>query len=417
MCQDPANHATDCQRTGACNGKVEVSSPDILETIKARIDELSPDLRKLSLDLHANPELGFEEKHAHDILTNYVEKHGFTVTRHYKLETAWRATYTHGTGGITLGINSEMDALPNIGHACGHNLIAVSGCNGTRYQSSEEEGGGKALLLEKGAYEGIDVCVMTHPISGPPSSALIISSLARQSLDVEYHGKPAHAGNAPWEGKNALDAAVLAYTNVGLLRQQLKPDHRVHGIIKGNGVTDLYCFAVIPDYAKMEWLIRAPTAADVESATERIRGCLEAAAIATGCRAEFTVPNPAYKELRHNETLAKAFDTLYSHHFKFGDTLWVPTPSGASTDFGNVSFEIPSVHPMYAIPTKSGETNHTAGFTDATKTEEAHVLTMNTCKALAAVGVRVLSDREFYREVREAFEKDRKSRTVLRTRS
>ncbi|KAI0092136.1 hypothetical protein BDY19DRAFT_581359 [Irpex rosettiformis] len=394
--------------------------PDILEIIEAKIDELSSDLRELSLSIHENPELGFEERHAHDILTGYIEKHGFDVTRHYKLETAWRATYTHGTGGLTLGINSEMDALPNIGHACGHNLIAVSGiamaCSVKavmeKYDVSgtiillgtpaEEAGGGKALLLEKGAYEGIDVCVMTHPVSGPPSSAILISSLARSSLDVTYNGKPAHAGNAPWEGKNALDAAVLAYTNVSLLRQQLKPDHRVHGIIKG----DNWVVNVIPDNAKMEWLIRAPTAAEVESATERIRNCLEAAAIATGCRATFTVPDPAYKELRNNEPLAKAFDDVYSNQYKFGPTMWIPTPSGASTDFGNVSFEIPSVHPMFAIPTDPGQTNHTAGFTRASSTSEAHTLALNTCKALACVGMRVLMDEGFYREVRKSFEKD-----------
>ncbi|KAF7800224.1 hypothetical protein EIP86_011471 [Pleurotus ostreatoroseus] len=219
--------------------------------IESSIDKLSEELRGLSLDIAAHPELRFEEHHAHDVLTDFVEKQGFEVTRHYLLPTAWVARYTNGSGGRTIGVNSEMDALPGVGHACGHNLIAIAGvavaCAIKRVLQErnthgsvvllgtpgEEGGGGKVILLDKGAYEGMDVCLMCHPAPGPPVTASLSSCLAVQRVQAEYKGHTAHAALAPWEGQNALDAAVSAYTNISMLRQQLKPTYRVHGVFEG----------------------------------------------------------------------------------------------------------------------------------------------------------------------------------------
>jgi len=200
---DVAALANSIHRTTGRN----VYKPEILDAIDASIDSFSDDLRGLSLDIHDHPELKFEEIHAHDALTSFMSKHGFNVTPHYHLPTAWMATYTHGDGGQrTIGINSEMDALPGIGHACGHNLIGMAGVAvacaiKTVMQKfaipgkivllgtpGEEGGFGKDILLDHGAYSEMDACLMCHPAPGPHSSISLSSSLALLRLQVEYFG-------------------------------------------------------------------------------------------------------------------------------------------------------------------------------------------------------------------------------------
>ncbi|KAG6855820.1 hypothetical protein H0H87_010582 [Tephrocybe sp. NHM501043] len=232
-------------------GVSDLYRPDILQNIEETLKELDDELRELSLDIHAHPEIRFEERYAHDLLTKFMAKHGFEVTKHYHLETAWRASFTNGEGGRTIGVNSEMDALPGVGHACGHNLIAISGVGVSiaiknaleKFNISgkvellgtpaEEGGSGKIILLEKGAYKDMSACLMCHPAPGPVGSVSLTSCLALERITVEYFGHTAHAALSPWEGKNALDAAVLGYNNISALRQQLLPTHRVHGIIEG----------------------------------------------------------------------------------------------------------------------------------------------------------------------------------------
>ncbi|KAG6845453.1 hypothetical protein H0H93_016088, partial [Arthromyces matolae] len=202
-----------------------------------------------------HPELAFEEHHAHDVMSTFMERHGFRVTRHYGgLETAWRADWTFGHGGRVIGVNSEMDALPGIGHACGHNLIGMSGIGvaiaikaameahhiagkvvllGT---PAEEAGGGKIILLKNGAYKDMDgtdqplrpmlTIIRSHPGPGPAHISTDGPLTAAQLILVEFKGRTAHAAAAPWEGINALDAAVAAYTSISYLRQQLHPEIR-----------------------------------------------------------------------------------------------------------------------------------------------------------------------------------------------
>lgn len=388
---------------------------EIRHTIESVIDTLDSSLRCLSLQIHDHPELMFEEIFAHNLLSDYMESHGFTVTRHYLgLKTAWRAEYTHGNGGRTLGINSEMDALPVIGHACGHNLIAISGVGVALAVKSalethnvpgtvvllgtpaEEGGGGKIILLERGAYKGMDACLMCHPSPGPELTSYVVSSLAMQSIDAEFFGQSAHAGDAPWEGANALDAAFLAYSSVSVLRQQIKPDHRVHGVINGSE----RAANVIPDYAKMRWYVRAPTRDELARLAERVCACFEGAALATSCRLKIT-NSTTYYDLRQNSILAGAF----AHAMSYESGMSVGQyPSGASTDFGNVSYALPSLHPAFAIPTLPHGGNHSPAFTDSARTTEAHKACMITTKALACTGFRVLEDGVFFKRVREAFE-------------
>jgi len=392
--------------------------PDIYETISRTVSNLSQELRLLSLDIHGHPELGFQEKHAHDVLTAFMEQHSWDVKRHYHLDTAWVATSSHGNGGRVLGVNSEMDALPGVGHACGHNLIAIAGVAvslavkaaliehdipgkvvllGT---PAEEGGQGKVILLEKGAYKEMDACVMCHPAPGPEHGASLSSSLALQRISVEYRGHSAHAALSPWQGQNALDAAVAAYTNVSLLRQQVKPSHRIHGVFEGKD----WAANVIPDNAKMLWYVRAPTVAEVREADPRVRACFQASALATGCGVEISGMQPPMHDLRQNKALADTFARV--HRSKTGPVDYEWGISSASTDFGNITYALPSIHPGFSIPTEPNGGNHTPAFTSAAATLEAHQACLDVCKALALTGLRVIEDDQFYAEMRATFEED-----------
>ncbi|TFY78609.1 hypothetical protein EWM64_g5402, partial [Hericium alpestre] len=325
---------------------VNCLQPGVIKTIEEKLDELDPELRELSLKIHDHPELAFEE--SNEALPRSRD--------------AWRAEASHGHGGRVLGVNSEMDALPGIGHACGHNLIAVAGVGvavaikealkahdiaGTVVllgTPAEETGAGKQILLDRGGYKDMDACVMCHPSSGGGGLSTsdgfsVGSSLAMQSIDVEYFGHTAHAAAAPWEGINALDAAFLAYSSISVLRQQMKPDHRVQGTVSGKN----WAANVIPDYAKMTWIVRAPTWDEVDVLRTRVVNCLQAAALSTGCKATIT-PGDQYRDLRQNSALAEDFAST-SQHYGIPTQLAAGFP--ASTDFGNVTYACPALHPAY----------------------------------------------------------------------
>ncbi|KAH8116555.1 hypothetical protein DFH11DRAFT_1218867 [Phellopilus nigrolimitatus] len=413
--------------------------PEVMETIDKGISSLDANLRDLSLKIHDHPELAFHETYAHDTLTAFMHLHGFKITPHYTgLQTAWKAEWSFGKGGRTLGINSEMDALPGIGHgyvdetrdmclsdmlsylifvSCGHNLIAISGVGVAlavkaameMYKISgkivllgtpaEEGGGGKVLLIKNGAYKDMDLCIMCHPAPGPKHSVSTMKSLAIQPLVVEYFGHSAHAAAFPWEGQNALDAAVLAYTNISVLRQQMKPDCRVHGIIEGRSWEP----NIIPDYAKMKWIVRAPSYAEMTELLKRVRACIEAAALATSCRSEVALGVAEY-DLRQNPVLSREFIGTVSERYGMSSSS-ADGSNSASTDFGNVTYELPAIHPSFAIPTVPNGGNHTIEFAKAARTPEAHAETLLVTKGLALVGVRALEDDAFFDEVRKSFKK------------
>ncbi|KAL0577296.1 hypothetical protein V5O48_004689 [Marasmius crinis-equi] len=394
---------------------IEESVSDATFTIAHTLDMLGSRLRELSMQLHGHPEIQFHEKFAHDLLTSFMEDHGFKVYRQYLgLSTAWRAEYSHGKGGRVVGVNSEMDALLGLGHACGHNLIAASGCGvaialkaaleatntpgkiillGT---PAEEVGGGKIILLDRGGYDEMDLCLMCHPGPGPSHSFDVGSTLAMQNIEVEFFGKSAHAGAAPWEGTNALDAAFLAYSSISVLRQQMKPDQRVHGIIQGKD----WFPNIIPDYAKMKWIVRAPTHAELQVLAEKILNCFRAASLATSCELSIRI-DAAYYDLNQNAALAKEFETVIKQRYQMETTC---RGSTASTDFGNVGHRLPSLHPMFAIPTEPNGGNHTSAFARAAATEEAHEAAMTVTNALALTAFRAMRDETFFQEVVRSFE-------------
>lgn len=403
----------------------ELPCPEAADTSDHAIDDLGTSLRELNLNIHDHPELGWDVGYAHDTLTQFLEERGFKITRHYLADqlpgnTAWKGEFSlPGRGEESLrvvGFNSEMDALPGIGHACGHNLIAIAGVAAALGLKSamekhdipgkiiilgtpaEERGMGKEWLIRAGAYKEMDVCLMAHPGPGGGHVVSTPRSLALQSFTVEYHGQTAHAGAAPWEGRNALDAAFIAYTALSALRQQIHPSTRVHGIIEGRD----WAPNVIPDYAKMRYYVRARTWDETVALRARVNKCFEAAAHATSCTMSITEED-AIKDLRQNTVMSDEFAAIMSTRYKYAFTLGEET--SASTDFGNVTFELPSIHPGFVIPTVIGGGNHTPAFTSAARTQEAHENAVAVSKGLATVGLRVLLDKPFLQSVINAHNK------------
>ncbi len=379
---------------------------------RACIDSSSEELYSLSNELWTNPELCFEEHKAHALLTDFLEKKGFTVDRSYTgIETAFRATF--GSGRPNVCVICEYDALPEIGHACGHNLIAeagvaaglglkaaleASGAPQARVTvlgtPAEEGGGGKVYLIENGAFEDVDIAMMVHPA---PYTVINPQFVAITACAVTFTGKAAHAAAFPWEGVNALDAAVLAYNNISVLRQQMKPNWSVAGIITNGGTKP----NIIPNKACMEYYIRAPMREELDLLTRKVNACFHAAATATGCTVEIKGIEKPFDNLQSNQLLAKVFArNLESFEHNFVETL----EEVGSTDMGNVSYVVPSIHPMYKIGTK--EVYHTREFTSVTNTPESHKVTLTMAKTMAFTCIDVLTTTGMLQEIKLQFTKE-----------
>ncbi|XP_042148894.1 peptidase M20 domain-containing protein 2-like [Ixodes scapularis] len=287
------------------------------ETVKSAIQERACSLNALGKFVFENPELQFEEHKAHHFIANYLEQEGFLVQRKYILETAFRAEY--GRKHPVVVLLCEYDALPNIGHACGHHLIAESavaagiGVKEVLQRDSslpgkvvvlgtpaEEAGHGKAYLIDGGAFEGADVAMMIHPA---PVNIAVFPSLALATLRVEYRGKESHSGATPWEGINALDAAVGAYVNLSMLRQQMKPSWKL-----GATISDKDSRAnVTPSVYSMEVTIRAPKSHELAELKSKVEACLNSAATATGCGVDVTLKDPIAQDVVTNTALVKVY--------------------------------------------------------------------------------------------------------------
>ena len=384
-----------------------------LQIAAAAIESNKEDLQALSDEIWRNPELGFKENKAHQLLTDFLEKKGFSVERGYcDISTAFRATF--GSGGPNVCVICEYDALPEIGHACGHNLIAEAGVAAglgvkafleetgssgrlTVMGTPAEEGeGGKVFLIEKGAFEGIDLTMMVHPA---PYDVAITTFAAMCSLDVVFTGKAAHAAGFPWEGLNALDAAVMAYNSISVLRQQMKPSWRVHGVITNGGGIEP---SIIPEKASLFYYIRAPTRKEVLILRKKVEACFEAAAHATGCSLNITEPDKQFDNLVSNSVLVD----MYSNNIRLlGGEIERFVDDGGSTDMGNVSHVVPSIHPCYRIG--NGELYHTREFTSVTNTPEAHCQTLRVAKSMAFTCINVLTGGDqILKKITAQFKKD-----------
>lgn len=338
---------------------------DDLDGIKDRVDAVVDSHRDALLDtshrIHANPELGYEERGAHDLLTSMLESAGLEVTRSaYGLDTAFAARA--GSEGPLVAVLCEYDALPGVGHACGHNVIATAGAGagiaaatlaeemGGRLlvlgTPAEEGGGGKVLMAAAGAFEGVDAAIMVHPAGVDVAR---FNAIAIQQLEVTYHGRAAHAAAAPEQGRNALDAAVLGYVNVAALRQHIRSDERVHGIITDGGEAP----NVVPERAAARWYVRSPTVSGLAALKDRVLACLRSGADAAGCEMEAHWLDPAYADMVDNEVLLA---TYVANAARTGRIVTEPVAGNAvvgSTDMGNVSHVVASIHPMIAVSNPS----------------------------------------------------------------
>ena len=378
------------------------------ERIDHAIDAASEGLRALSLDIHAHPELNFEEHHAHQVLTDYLDAEGFEVVRGaHTMPTAFKAVA--GSGGPSVAFLSEYDALPGIGHACGHNLIAIAGVGagvglraglegraGTLVilgSPAEEGGAGKQILIEQHAFDGIDAALMAHPA---PMDNATPKVQAMQHVRVEYFGRNAHAAAMPWMGLNALDALVLGYNALSVLRQQILPTDRIHGVFTQAGVKP----NIIPDYTEALYYVRSATMAELANLKERVKACLESAATATGCRVEIHWEGRPYTDLVSSEPLAEQY---CAHMADLGLPVGKLPWFGASTDMGNVSYVLPTIHPMFGIPSDPLNANHTAPFTEAAATAEAHERTIRVAKAMARAAYDLIAEPELLARVKADF--------------
>ena len=380
-------------------------------TASAAVDGSSQELYELSSEIWKNPELGCKEHKAHELLTSFLERKGFAVERSFTgIETAFRATF--GSGRPNVCVICEYDALPEIGHACGHNLIAEAGVAAglglkaalessdapegrlTIMGTPDEEGdGGKVNLIHNGAFDDVDIAMMVHP---SPSNIIMPGFLALKQFSVTYTGKASHAGAFPWEGVNALDAAVLAYNSISVLRQQMKPTWRVHGVALSGGADP----AVIPDKTVLLYNIRTPLKAELGTLEQKVVACFEAAAEATGCQVEIRQRGAVYDELLSNPLLGR----LYAKNFEttcMGGQYELKRDLTISTDMGNVSYTVPSIHPMYTIG--SGELNHTNEFRAVANTPDAHSATLTAAKAMAYTCIDVLTTEGLLEEIKEHF--------------
>ncbi|MGZ4704829.1 MAG: amidohydrolase, partial [Acidimicrobiales bacterium] len=319
-----------------------------LDEAKARlideVDKRADLLLDASHRIHDHPELGYEEVFAHELLTGIVEDEGLAVERHaYGLDTAFAARA--GADGPTIAVCCEYDALPGIGHACGHNIIAAAGLGaglaaaaladelGGRVvvlgTPAEEGGGGKVKMIERGAFTGVDAALMVHPAGGDLRAMNVI---AVQQLWVTYHGEAAHAAAFPYKGRNALDAAVLGYMNVAALRQHIRPEERIHGIFTDGGDKP----NIVPARAETHWYVRAGTLRRLEPLKERVLACLQAGADAAGCTMDYEWHEPVYADMRDNMAVVGLYAANATH---LGRPMATPDDNFSvvgSTDMGNV---------------------------------------------------------------------------------
>lgn len=367
-------------------------------------------LRDLSLKIHANPELGFKEVKASALLTRYLEENGFATERGIcELPTAFRGSY--GKGKPAIAILAEYDALPQLGHACGHNLIAgaavgaavaakkaVDQCGGSVLvigTPAEEFYGGKVVMAERGAFDNVDIAMMVHP--GAHDTATT-QALACITLEVEFFGKAAHAATRPETGINALEAMLLSFAAINALRQHVMDKARIHGIITDGGDAP----NVVPAHSAGSFLVRAEDNTYLDELKEKVLNCFVGAAAATGARLEYQWGKIVYAPLLNNLTLAELFRQNIN-------SLGRDMPlSGASrvgsTDMGNISQLVPGIHPTIAVAPEE-VVIHSPEFAEVAASEAGIKGMLDAAKALAMTVADLTASPETVTKVKEEFER------------
>ncbi len=367
-------------------------------------------LRDLSLKIHANPELGFKEVKSSALLTQYLEENGFAIERGIcELPTAFQGRY--GNGKPAIAILAEYDALPQLGHACGHNLIAgaavgaavasksaIDKCGGSVLvigTPAEEFYGGKVVMAERGAFNNIDVAMMVHP--GAHDSATT-QALACITLEVEFFGKAAHAATRPEAGINALEAMLLSFAAINALRQHVLDKARIHGIITDGGEAP----NVVPTHSAGSFLVRAEDNAYLDELKEKVLDCFVGAAAATGARLEYHWGQTVYAPLRNNLTLAELFRQNINYLGR--DMPLYGASRVGSTDMGNVSQIVPGIHPTIAVAPEE-VVIHSPEFAEAAASDAGIKGMLDAAKALAMTVADLTASPEKITKVKEEFDR------------
>lgn len=384
---------------------------DLKAGVIAEVEARQAELIRLSDAIHATPELGFEEFKSAAMLTAMLEENGFAVERGVaELETAFIGTLSGRPGGPVIAILAEYDALRGLGHACGHNIIAASAVGaglalkpllpdlpGTVQvigTPAEEGGGGKAIMVDAGIFEHVDAAMMIHPSS---QDMLGRGALTAYGLGIEFHGQAAHAAAAPDMGINALDAVLLTFSGINALRQHVRDDVRIHGIVRHGGDAA----NIVPEYASAEFIVRAADTPYASEVLEKVKACAEGAARATGARLEFKQMGPRYDARLPNPTMIALFKENLE---ALGREPQVATGGErmGSSDIGNVSQVVPTIHPYISIGPEDLP-GHTNEFREASASEAGHAGLIVAAKALAMTALDLLAEPARLEEAKAAF--------------
>ena len=392
-----------------------MSTSALKERVAQEIDQLGPELRATSLQIHSNPELGFQERIASSLLSDRLEDGGFSVERGVAgMETAFVATLRGKESGPKIAIMAEFDALPGLGHACGHNIIATSALGaalGLRALMGALEGtlvvmgtpaeelvGGKIAMVDAGLFEGIDAAIMLHPRNVTQLGRLFT---ATTNMELIFHGKSTHAAASPDKGINALDACIATFNGTNALNKHLADGVRLHGVILEGGTAA----NIVPDRARAVFSLRARNKSYLETVVAKVRTCAEAGAMMAGATVDIRV-KPICPEMNINRTIVEAFGrnaAALGH-----EVLPIDMNSGGgSTDMGAVSQVVPAIHPHFKVTSADAEL-HSKEFEAAAGTEEAQDAMLQGAKTLAMTAIDVWTDPDLLRQAREEFEQSKK---------
>jgi amidohydrolase len=383
------------------------TTAELKQRVQEFVDEWADRLIQISQTIHAHPEVAFEEHRSMALLADTVEAEGLVVERGVaELPTAFVATSVGARPGPTIAFVAEYDALPGLGHACGHNIIgtaatgAALALHAIRDQvpgvvkligtPAEERGGGKVIMVERGVFDSVDAAMMVHPGTKAMTTR---GSLASNKLRLEFFGRAAHAAAAPDMGINALDACIQTFNNINALRQHLTPDVRIHGIITHGGDAP----NIVPKYAAAEFSVRAATSDSSFAVVEKVVRCAEAGALAAG--AEVKVQHQTHYANRvANPTMARLFgDNIGA----LGEKVEAPLPDErmGSSDMGNVSHLVPAIHP-YVVIADPGISGHTPEFAAASASARGNRALLRAAKAMAMTAVELLTQPEVMDQIR-----------------
>jgi amidohydrolase len=390
--------------------KDQIMDARIRQTVIDHIDAHANELIEVSHAIHAKPELAFQEHFACGLLCDTAARFGLPVRRDvYTLETAFEASFSGGAGP-TVALLAEYDALPGIGHACGHNLIATAALGAALGLQAvqdrlpgtvrllgtpaEEKGGGKELMARAGAFDGVDAALMIHP-AGVNLAAMPCICVAE--VEVVYHGRAAHASAMPHRGVNALDGLLLAYQAISNLRQHIRDRERIHGIVTDGGQAP----NIVPARAAGEFFVRAANEKDLAALKPRVQACFEAGARGSGCEVEINWAKVDYLDLNTNWPLARVFRR---HGEALGREFYEPEQLGGagSTDMGNVSHRVPSIHPMLACSPPNVVIHH-PDFAQWAGSAMGDLAALDGAKALALTAAEFLLDGSLRAETAKAF--------------